>query len=44
MKLYNNEKAVISLTSWKGRINQVSKTIDSLVAQCVRISHCASFI
>mgnify|MGYP000703103381 CR=1 FL=1 len=34
MKLYNNEKAIISLTSWKARINYVSKTIFSLLQQC----------
>ena len=34
MKKYNNEKAIISLTSWKARINTVSKTIFSLLKQC----------
>jgi hypothetical protein len=34
MKQYNGEKAVISLTSWKARINTVSKTIYSLIKQC----------
>ena len=34
MKTYNNEKAIISLTSWKKRINTVSKTIFSLLKQC----------
>lgn len=33
-KKYNNEKAIISLTSWKARINTVSKTIYSLLKQC----------
>lgn len=33
-KKYNNEKAVISLTSWTARINTVIKTIDSLIQQC----------
>lgn len=34
MKQYNGEKAVISLTSWKARINTVSKTLYSLIQQC----------
>lgn len=34
MKKYNNEKAIISLTSWKARISGVSKTIFSLLKQC----------
>ena len=33
-KLYNGEKGIISLTSWKARINTVSKTLYSLVKQC----------
>lgn len=33
-KKYNGEKAIISLTSWKARINTVSKTLFSLVKQC----------
>lgn len=33
-KKYNNEKAIISLTSWKARINTVSKTLYSLIKQC----------
>lgn len=34
MKQYNNEKAVISLTSWKARIDYVSTTICSLLKHC----------
>ena len=34
MKQYNGEKAIISLTSWKARINTVSKTIYSLIKHC----------
>lgn len=34
MKQYNNEKAIISLTSWKARINTVHKTIFSLIKNC----------
>ena len=34
MKQYNGEKAIISLTSWKARINTVSKTLYSLIKQC----------
>lgn len=34
MKTYNGEKAIISLTSWKARINTVSKTLFSLVRRC----------
>lgn len=34
MKQYNGEKAIISLTSWKARINTVSKTLYSLLQQC----------
>lgn len=33
-KKYNGEKAIISLTSWKARINTVSKTLYSLLKQC----------
>lgn len=33
-KKYNDEKAIISLTSWKARINTVSKTLFSLLNQC----------
>ncbi|MGN1394850.1 MAG: hypothetical protein ACI4V7_12615 [Succinivibrionaceae bacterium] len=33
-KKYANEKAIISLTSWKARINTVSKTLFSLLNQC----------
>lgn len=33
-KIYNDEKAIISLTSWKARINTVSKTLFSLIQQC----------
>jgi len=33
-KKYNGEKAIISLTSWKARINTVSKTLYSLIKQC----------
>ena len=33
-KKYNGEPAVISLTSWKARINTVSKTLFSLIQQC----------
>ena len=33
-KKYNSEKAIISLTSWRARINTVSKTLFSLVKQC----------
>lgn len=33
-KQYNNEKAVISLTSWKARIDTVSKTLFSLIKMC----------
>lgn len=34
MKQYNNEKAIISLTSWKKRIHEVARTIFSLRKQC----------
>jgi len=34
MKQYKDEKAIISLTSWKARINTVSKTIFSLLKNC----------
>ena len=34
MKQYNGEKAIISLTSWKERINTVSKTLFSLLQYC----------
>jgi len=33
-KKYNDEKAIISLTSWRARINTVYKTIDSLLYNC----------
>lgn len=33
-KKYNDEKAIISLTSWTARINTVSKTLFSLLNQC----------
>lgn len=33
-KKYNGEKAIISLTSWKARINTVSKTIFSILQHC----------
>lgn len=33
-KSYNCEKACISLTSWKARINTVAKTLYSLLKQC----------
>lgn len=33
-KKYNGEKAVISLTSWKARINTVAKTVYSLIKRC----------
>ena len=33
-KKYNGEKACISLTSWRARINTVSKTLYSLVSMC----------
>ena len=34
MKLYNNEQIVISLTSWSKRIDNVHKTIQSLLQWC----------
>lgn len=34
MKQFNGEKAIISLTSWCGRINTVSKTIYNLLKTC----------
>lgn len=34
MKKYNGEKAIISLTSWKARINTVGKTLYSLIKMC----------
>lgn len=34
MKQYNGEKAIISLTTWKARINTVGLTIFSLVKRC----------
>lgn len=34
MKQYNGEKAIISLTSWKARINTVGKTLYSLLSNC----------
>lgn len=33
-KKYNGERAIISLTSWKARIDTVSKTLYSLIKQC----------
>lgn len=33
-KHYNNERAIISLTSWKARIGTVGKTLFSLYKQC----------
>jgi len=33
-KKYNGEKAIISLTFWRARINTVSKTLFSLLKQC----------
>lgn len=33
-KKYNGEKAIISLTSWKARINTVSKTLFSILKEC----------
>ena len=33
-KKYNDEKAVISMTSWSARISTCSKTIFSLLKQC----------
>ena len=33
-KKYNSERGIISLTSWKARINTVSKTLYSLLTQC----------
>lgn len=34
MKAYSSEKAIISLTSWKARINTVGLTLFSLYKQC----------
>lgn len=34
MKQYNGEKAIISLTTWKARINTVGLTLFSLYTQC----------
>lgn len=34
MKKYNGEKGVISLTSWKARIDTVHKTIENLLTMC----------
>lgn len=34
MKQYNGENAIISLTSWKARINTVGKTLYSLLKMC----------
>lgn len=34
MKVYNNEKAIISLTSWRKRIEDAAKTIFSLYKMC----------
>ena len=39
MKTYNGEKAVISLTTWKKRIDTVYKTIQNLIDTCPRISY-----
>lgn len=33
-KKYNSERGIISLTSWKARINTVSKTLYSLIEKC----------
>ena len=33
-KKYSGEKACISLTSWKARINTVAKTLYSLIKMC----------
>lgn len=33
-KKYNSERGIISLTSWKARINTVSKTLFSLLKRC----------
>lgn len=33
-KKYNGEKAIISLTSWKARINTVAKTLFNLIKNC----------
>lgn len=33
-KKYNSERAIISLTSWKARINTVAKTLYSLIKMC----------
>lgn len=34
MKTYNGEKAIISLTSWRGRIKTVAQTIFSIIKMC----------
>lgn len=34
MKSYNNEKGIVSLTSWKARINTVHITIENLLEKC----------
>ena len=34
MKFYNNEKGIISLTSWKARINTVHITIENILEKC----------
>lgn len=34
MRTYHGEKAIISLTSWKARIDTVSKTLFSLITMC----------
>ena len=34
MRTYHGEKAIISLTSWKARINTVAKTLFSLITMC----------
>lgn len=33
-KIYNNEKAIISLTSWKKRINNVHLTLENILSLC----------
>ena len=37
---YNNEKGIISLTSWKARIEYVYKTIDNLYEMCPNFHIC----
>lgn len=34
MKQYKGERAIISLTSWKGRIHTVYKTLKNLLKMC----------